>query len=102
MDGQFLEYLIQPVDGGWFHYPGELHDCSIFQPFNYPSTVLEGREVCCIQVANCEIYFSNEIVGVQVTVETDEISLEAINSIIKSVANHIAAVTGQPTVVHLL
>src|SRR5258706_5850511 len=103
MDGYLLEFLIQSANGGWFTNPNEQElDCSIFQPLDFASILLEQREVCCIQVENCEICFSDEIVGVQVSVETSEVSEEMIDNIIQSITNHLGAVTGQPTIVHRL
>lgn len=95
------EFNIQPAGGGWFHYPQDVElDCRIFQPQNYPSKVIEGRDVCYIEVEGCEVSFSDEMHGVHVTFETGTISRERASQIVESISEGLAALTGQPTVVY--
>jgi hypothetical protein len=95
------EFNIQPAAGGWFHYPeGAELDCSIFQPLHYPSKVIEGRDVCYIEVEGCEVSFSDEMHGVHVAFETGDISEELAQRIVESIGERLATLTGQPTVVY--
>lgn len=95
------EFNIQPVGGGWFHYPDDIElDCRIFQPQLYPSKIIEGRDVCYIEVEGCEVSFSDEMHGVHVTFETGEISEALAREIVESIGERLAALTGQRAVVY--
>lgn len=96
-----LEFNIQPILGGWFNYPKEVdHDCSIFQPQNYPWKVLEGHDVCYLEIEGCQVSFSDEMHGVHVMFESGDISEEFAIKIVESISEHLAKVTGQTTVVY--
>ena len=94
-----LEFNIQPLSGGWFNYPKQVtHDCSIFQPQNYPSKVLEGRDVCYLEIEGCEVSFSDEMHGVHVVFESGDISEQFATTIVESISDRLAKLTGQASV----
>ncbi|BAY15778.1 hypothetical protein NIES21_15970 [Anabaenopsis circularis NIES-21] len=94
-----LEFNIQPQAGGWFTFPENV-GYERYQPLDYPSKILEGRDVCYIEVCGCEISFSYEMHGIHVVFESDIITEEKAFAIVTSISHRLANITGQPTVVY--
>lgn len=94
-----LEFNIQPQAGGWFIFP-ENTGCEIYQPLDYPSKIIEGRDVCHIEVCGCEVSFSYEMHGIHVVFESGILTEETAFAIVTSISNRLATITGQPTVMY--
>jgi hypothetical protein len=95
-----LEFNIQPRDGGWFTFPENINSCEIYQPLDYPSEIIEGKDICWIKVCSCELSFSYERHGIHVVFESGIIAEETALAIVKSIGNHVAAITEQPLVIY--
>jgi len=95
-----LEFNIQPQTGGWFIFPQNINSCEIYQPLNYPSEIIEGKDVCWIKVLGCELSFSHERHGIHVVFESGIIAEEIALSIITSIGNRVATITKQPMVIY--
>lgn len=94
-----LEFNIQPQAGGWFIFP-ESAGCEIYQSLGYPSKIIEGQNVCQIEVCGCEVSFSYEMHGIHVVFESGIITKETAFAIVTSISDRLATITGQPTVVY--
>lgn len=94
-----LEFNIQPQAGGWFILPENI-GCEIYQPLDYPSKIIEGRDVCHIEVCGCDVSFSYEMHGIHVVFELGIITEETAFAIVTSISNRLATITGQPTVIY--
>ena len=90
------EYLIKRVDGDWFDVEYD-QIADIFRPISIPSDPVEGWGTHRIKVDGVEISFSNEIAGIQICFETDELPIEREREIVEEIAKNIELKLNQKT-----
>ena len=89
-----MEFLIRRTDGEWFDLPWNRRS-EILRPNSFASRPIEGWGNHRIEVSGCEVSFSDEDPGIQVSFETGEISVETAEQIVKEISENITRVTGQ-------
>jgi hypothetical protein len=57
--------------------------------------VLEGHDVCFLEIEGCEVSFSDEMHGVHVVFESGDISEELVIKIVESISEHLASLKPQ-------
>jgi hypothetical protein len=88
------EYLICTTDDEEF----DIHlskFADVLRPKSYPSRVIEGWGALRLEVAGCEVSFSPEPPGTQVSFESGEISPELADAIVQEILESAESFTGQ-------
>ena len=88
-----LEFLIKRPDGAFFNVEEELLG-AVLTPTSVPSEIVGGWGNHRIRVADAEISFSLEDVGIQITFD-GEISTELALSIAEEIRSNVERATGQ-------
>jgi hypothetical protein len=57
--------------------------------------LLEGHDVCFLEIEGCEVSFSDEMHGVHVVFESGDISEELAIKIVESISEHLASLKPQ-------
>jgi hypothetical protein len=86
-----IEFLIRRTDGEWFDFP---QGSDPYRPISRSYKVVEGHGDARIEVDGCEISFSYEDPGVQMSFEGD-ISQENAACIAEEVRLQVERVSGQ-------
>ena len=86
-----IEFLVKRLDGDWFDLP---EDSDPYRPITFPYKSLEGWGDNRIEVADCEISFSYEDPGIQVSFEGPIDENEAAQ-IAEEIRKRIQEVSGQ-------
>lgn len=89
-----LQFLIRRTDGPWFEIPDERFE-EVVRPHSVPSTPILGRDVYRIGVQGCELSFSFEEPGIQVVVESGEMTAELAKRLVDEISASITEATGQ-------
>jgi hypothetical protein len=89
-----FEFLIKRTDGDWFDLSFNQYS-AVFHPKSLPSTKVDGWGEYRILVADCEIAFSYEDPGIQVSFECENISEELATKIVEEICSNIIQATGQ-------
>jgi hypothetical protein len=93
-----IEFLIKRTDDRWFEIPASDFE-EIVRPRSVPSRVLGDKEVYTLEMAGCEVSFSHEEPGLQVTFESGQISEEQAERLVSEIAASITAATGQKSAI---
>src|SRR5438552_18306101 len=89
-----LEYIIARTDGDYFdlHFE-QLADA--LHPITFPSKKVEGWGEWRIEVEGCEVSFSGEPPGYQVSFECDDIEPDTARKIVNEILLNVESLTGQ-------
>jgi hypothetical protein len=90
-----IEYLIRPTTSEWFAFP---KDSEPYRTVRTPYTKVAGWGNGRIEVEGCEISFSDEIVGVQVSFE-GEMSQSRADEVIEEIRQTMEAVAQESATV---
>jgi len=89
-----IEFLIKRTDGDWF----DLHTSrcgEVLRPSSFPSHPVEGWGNHRIEIRGCQISFSYEDPGIQVSFEGDSLAEAEASQIVSEIAESITKATGQ-------
>jgi hypothetical protein len=89
-----IEFLIRRTDGDWF----DLHKrqfAEVVRPASFPSQPVEGCGDHRIEIRGCQISFSYEDPGIQVSFEGDSLTEAEASQIVSEIAESITKATGQ-------
>lgn len=86
-----IEFLIERTDGDWFGFPP---DSDPYRPVTIPFRQIEGWGDGRIEIDGCQISFSDEVPGVQVSFE-GQVSQQRAVAIIEEIRQRIEEVSGQ-------
>jgi hypothetical protein len=89
-----MEFLIRSTDGEWFNLKREQFQ-EAFLPASYPAQPIPGWGDYRIEIAGCQISFSDEDPGIQVCFEGDVFSDEEAAKIVAEISGQISKITGQ-------
>lgn len=89
-----FEFLIKRTDGDWFDLPFDCYS-DVLHPKSLPSKRVEGWGEYRILIAGCEIAFSYEDPGIQVSFECENLSEELATKIVEEICANIIEITGQ-------
>ncbi len=88
------EFLIRRTDGDWFDFMNsQLPD--ILHPNSFPHKVCKGWGTHRIEVMGCQIAFSDEDPGIQVSFESSEIPDDVARRIVEEICQNMIRATGQ-------
>ncbi len=88
-----IEYLIKPTRSEWFNFP---QDSSPYHPLNMPYQKMEGDlGGARIRVEECEISFSYEDPGIQVSFDS-EVTQSLADKIIDEIRKSIEEAVSEP------
>jgi hypothetical protein len=90
-DRAMIEYLIRRTDGEWFDVPDLRSAC---RPITVAAVEIEGWGDARIRVGSCEVSFSYEDPGIQVSFD-GEIEPEVAQKIVTEVLQRISEASGQ-------
>ena len=86
-----IEYLLKRTDGEWF----DIRDFkAVCQPKTVPFEQIEGWGNARIRIGSCEVAFSDEIAGIQISFE-GEIDGQLAGQVVSEVLERITATSGQ-------
>ena len=85
-----IEYLVRRTDGDWFDFPPGSEP---YAPISIPYSKVEGAENALIEIDGCEISFSYEDPGIQISFN-GEISASRAAEIVET-RQRIEKVSGQ-------
>jgi hypothetical protein len=89
-----IEYLIKRTDGDWF----DLHAsrfAEVLRPSSFLSRTVEGWGDHRIEIHGCQISFSYEEPGIQVSFDGDTLTESEASQIVSEIAESITKATGQ-------
>ena len=89
-----IEFLIKRTDGNWF----DLHAsrfAEVLRPSSFPSHPIEGWGDHRIEIRGCQISFSYEDPGIQVSFDGDTLTKSEASQILSEIAESITKATGQ-------
>ena len=86
-----IEYLLKRTDGDWFRI-GDFK--AVCQPRTIPFEQVDGWGNARIRIGSCEVAFSDEIAGIQVSFE-GEIAEQLARQVVAEVLERITATSGQ-------
>ena len=86
-----IEYLVRRTDGDWFDFPPGSEP---YAPISIPYSKIEGAGDARIAIDGCEISFSYEDSGIQVSFD-GEISASRAAEIVEQIRQRIEQVSGQ-------
>ena len=89
-----MEYLIERTDGEWFELPYASYP-DVLHPISFPWQRAEGWGDHRICVLGCDIAFSDEPPGLQISFEGNTVSRTQAQQIVAQIAQNITAATGQ-------
>ncbi len=90
-----LEFVIRRTDSPWFDLSYDAFP-AVLRPNSIPSRPVAGWGDHRIEVEECEISFSDEIVGIQVSFECDTFNESLAWQIIREVCQNVVEAMGQP------
>ena len=87
-----IEYLLKRTDGDWFDVGGDIKTAC--QPISVPFERIEGWGDARIRVGSCDIAFSYEDPGIQVSFE-GEIDPDLAHKVVAEVLERITRASGE-------
>ena len=89
-----LEYLIKPLDSDFFALsPNEWG--KVLRPTSFPSKIIDGWGNLRLAIEDCEVSFSDEMVGIQISFENCDIPDEKANLIVQEICQQLVSVSGE-------
>ena len=89
-----MEYLIRQADGDWFNLH-KSYFAEVLRPSSFPSRPIAGKGDYRIDVCGCQISFSCEDPGIQVSIDSGGLTREEASLVVTEIADNITKATEQ-------